>query len=98
LIHKPKLELFFFVVPKLSYNLEAYFKAKNAMIAKKDCPECYTRTITFNPENGKFIKSEKARLLKTGKRRNIDQIINKIITEYKAWSDHQQKPSTDVSH
>lgn len=51
-------------------------------IKKDECPECSTHTITINPSNTKVIAEFKAEYLANGKRRNVEQIVNKIIGEW----------------
>lgn len=51
-------------------------------IKKIDCPECSTHTITINPSNTKVIADFKAEYLANGRRRSVEQIVNKIISEW----------------
>lgn len=51
-------------------------------IPKSKCPECSTHTITINPNNTKVINDFKDEYFAVGKRRSVEQLVNKIIGEW----------------
>lgn len=64
-------------------------------IPKEDCPECSTHTVTFNPRATEIIENEKKAYLKKGKRRSVEQIVNKIILQWDFANEHQKKEDND---
>jgi hypothetical protein len=50
---------------------------------KEICPDCGYWAIQFTPENSKKLLGIKGMFLIEGKQRSIEQIVNKIISEYK---------------
>lgn len=62
-----------------------------ARTTKKDCPECYINIFVVNKKNAPVLIDEQARLRKkTSRHVSMDRVINKIISEWGAWSEHQK--------
>ena len=47
--------------------------------SKIQCPDCCTYTITFTKENCQKILNAQGDLLKQGKRRSVEQVVNKLL-------------------
>ncbi len=53
------------------------------MAKKLICEECSYHSLVFTAENNQAIRKEQAKYILEGKRRSIEQIVNKIITEWR---------------
>jgi len=52
------------------------------MAKKLVCEECSYHSIVFTEENTKIIRQEQSKYILQGKRRSVEQIVNRMILEW----------------